>query len=74
VTVHVDAPPARASALHLVPFAEAAWHRPRAVISPTPYDPLEFFGAGRLWMVSAGVRVHAGGMPPRMGRYGEGRR
>ena len=70
VTAHAGAPTVRIGAVHLVPFGEAAWHRPRALVSPTPYDPLEFFGAGRLWMVSAGVRLHAGRMPSRMGRYG----
>lgn len=52
------------------PFVEAGYHVPRATIRPTPLDPVDFFGARRIWMVSGGFRLHAGTMRPRFGRYG----
>ena len=47
-----------------------AWLRPRALALPTAIDPELFFGASRLWMLSAGVRMHGGDMRTRFGRYG----
>ncbi|MDQ3522321.1 MAG: hypothetical protein M3434_08305, partial [Gemmatimonadota bacterium] len=34
------------------------------------FDPAEFYGSDRLWSLSAGVRVEAGRVHRRMGRYG----
>jgi hypothetical protein len=34
------------------------------------FVPREFYGASALWSLSAGVRLHAGAMRARMGRYG----
>ncbi|MCC6316501.1 MAG: hypothetical protein IT361_02330 [Gemmatimonadaceae bacterium] len=52
------------------PFVEAGYHVPRATRRPTPLDPVEWFGADALWSFSAGIRLHAGRMRSRVGRYG----
>lgn len=52
------------------PFVEVAHLRPREVFRPTVFVPREFYGASRIWSVSAGVRIDAGTGPHRMGRYG----
>jgi hypothetical protein len=70
VTVNVGAPPVRWGRLQLTPFAEGAWLRPRATTHPTALDPEVFYDASQLWMWSAGIRLHAGVMRPRFGRYG----
>ncbi|MEO6443660.1 MAG: hypothetical protein ABIZ91_09315 [Gemmatimonadaceae bacterium] len=73
VTARVDAPPARWRRAAATIFVEGAWLRPRAVLRPTAVDPEIFYGASRLWMLSTGVRIHAGDMRARFGRYGAGR-
>ncbi len=69
-TINVSLPGVRARWAYLAPFVEAALLRPRALNHPTPMDPLVFYDASRLWMLSGGVRLHAGAMRPRFGRYG----
>lgn len=51
------------------PFVEVGYHVPRATIRPTALDPVEVFGGRQVWSMSAGVRVAAGGMRGRWGRY-----
>ena len=70
VTMKVGAPPVHRGRLHLTPFVEGAWLRPRATTHPTALDPEVFFDASQLWMWSAGIRLHTGVMRPRFGRYG----
>ncbi|MBK8250281.1 MAG: hypothetical protein IPK85_23240 [Gemmatimonadetes bacterium] len=53
------------------PFMEVGYHVPRATRRPTALDPVELFGARQVWMVSAGVRLHAGQMRARFGRYSQ---
>ncbi len=71
-TVQIGAPPlhVRAARTMLMPFVEVAQARPRALRLPTVFEPREFYGASALWSISAGVRVQAGTMRSRMGRYG----
>lgn len=52
------------------PFVEVGYHAPRATTRPTPLDPVELFGASHVWAASFGVRLHAGTMRQRFGRYG----
>ncbi|MGQ0646209.1 MAG: hypothetical protein ACT4P7_01490 [Gemmatimonadaceae bacterium] len=54
------------------PFVEVGYHVPRATLRPSPFDPVEVFGDDQIWMVSLGVRLHAGSMRRRFGRYGLG--
>ena len=82
-TLQVDAPPLawpvawprafghphgpRAS---FAPFVAVALAHPVARRSAAVFVPREFYGASALWSLSAGVRLHAGAMRARMGRYG----
>ena len=52
------------------PFAEVGYHVPRATRHPTPLDPVEVFGDDHIWALSLGVRIQAGQMGRRFGRYG----
>ena len=74
VTVALKVPPlklARGSfRSNLVPFVEVARAVPTPRNRPTVFEPADFYGASRLWSVSLGMRVHAGAMRARMGRYG----
>ncbi len=55
---------------HVVPFVEIARARPEARRLPTVFEPSQFYGSRTLWSLSAGIRLHAGTMRSRMGRYG----
>lgn len=71
LTAQLEPPAAwRGRAGALRPFAEVAAARPVARRRPAVFDPPAFYGARTLWTLSAGVRLHAGTMRPRMGRYG----
>ena len=52
------------------PFVEIERTRATALDQPAVYDPPSFYGSNVLWTFSAGVRVWAGMMHMRMGRYG----
>ncbi len=60
----------RLAGAQFAPFLELAVARPEARRLPTVFVPAEFYGAARLLSLSAGVRLHAGRMRARMGRYG----
>lgn len=70
VTLHSAGPPVAWRGVRLAPFAEAAWLRPTALARPAAIEPHTFYGTSRLWLASAGMRVHVGTMRPRWGRYG----
>ena len=55
---------------HARPFIELAYLRPTQAVRPSLFVPDEFYGAARLWSVSAGVRLGIGAAHARMGRYG----
>lgn len=59
-----------AGALRLAPFVEVAGGRPRALKRGSTFEPVSYYGASTLWMVSAGTRVGVGHRHARMGRYG----
>ncbi|MDB4951110.1 MAG: hypothetical protein JWM27_3759 [Gemmatimonadetes bacterium] len=59
-----------AGALRLRPFAEATHAWAVAQARPAVFIPADFYGSSRIWSLSAGVRVGAGMVHPRMGRYG----
>jgi len=69
-TLRVQAGPGRLAGLHARPFVEAAYLRPTQAARPSLFVPGEFYGAERLWGVSAGVRLDVGSGHGRMGRYG----
>jgi hypothetical protein len=70
VTLAASAPSWNRRWAMATPFVEAAWLRPRAQARPAAIDPVDFYSARTLWNWSAGVRVHAGTMRRRFGRYG----
>jgi len=53
-----------------MPFAEASLSKVTPTILPTTFVPSDFYGSSRLWTLTFGLRLHAGKMPARMGRYG----
>ncbi|MBL0169477.1 MAG: hypothetical protein IPP90_01950 [Gemmatimonadaceae bacterium] len=72
-TVHLDAPSVRLRRLadtQVAPYVEVSRARPVALRTPAVFEPQAFYGAGTLWSVTAGVRLHVGTMRRRMGRYG----
>jgi len=69
-TLHAAGAPMSWHGVRLVPFAEAAWLRPTALARPAAIEPRTFYDTSRLWLASAGMRVHVGTMRPRWGRYG----
>jgi hypothetical protein len=56
--------------LDVAPFAEVAYARPTEELTPSAFEPREFYGASSLWMLSGGVRLGVGARHQRMGRYG----
>ncbi|HEY4133563.1 MAG TPA: hypothetical protein VGM50_23285, partial [Gemmatimonadaceae bacterium] len=52
------------------PFVEVEYLVPRAGDPPGLFDPELRYGATSMWMFSFGVRLRAGSMHDRMGRYG----
>ncbi len=52
------------------PFVEVGRARVTETLGSLVFDPAEFYGSSRLWSLSAGVRVEAGRVHRRMGRYG----
>jgi hypothetical protein len=56
--------------LTLEPFAEVARIRFRPTLSPSGFDPTQFYGSNRIWSVSVGAKLALGMSHMRMGRYG----
>ena len=54
------------------PFVELSRSHATALTSPSLFVPRDFYGASRLWSFSAGLRLRAGTLHARMGRYGAG--
>jgi hypothetical protein len=52
------------------PFVEVGYARVTETTGSPVFDPAEFYGSDRMWSLSAGVRVEAGRVHRRMGRYG----
>lgn len=69
-TMQVDAPAVTAGTVLGVPFIEIARLGATPVDDRTLLTPQRLYGTSRFWMLTAGVRVRAGGAHARMGRYG----
>lgn len=70
-TVAMQSPPVRLfSSLGIAPFLELSRAAPVPLRRPSAFEAKAFYGDDRLWSVSAGIRLHAGSMRYRMGRYG----
>lgn len=70
LTLGASAGAAPRGPVRLRPFVEASHLRASRVQPGSFFVPVEFYGAERMWSLSAGVRVEAGTMHGRMGRYG----
>ena len=70
VTASVSAPAAHLGAAALRPFVEVARIAVGHGWPAGIFNPELRYGATRMWMPSAGVRLRAGSMHDRMGRYG----
>jgi hypothetical protein len=54
----------------LEPFAEVARIRFKPTLTPTGFDPTQFYGSDRIWSFSIGAKLALGMRHTRMGRYG----
>lgn len=74
-TVAISAPNLRVRAwrehsMFMAPFVELARAAPAPLRRPTAFEPADFYGASTIWSISVGLRLQAGTMRARMGRYG----
>lgn len=58
------------AALGVSPFVEVGYAHAATVEPSVFFDPAEFYGSQGQWSLSAGVRLEAGRVHRRMGRYG----
>lgn len=72
VTANVSANLIRKTAASIViaPFLEISRQHVAPLARFAVFEPRDFYGSDRLWSVSAGVRLGAGMLHSRMGRYG----
>ncbi|HEX6573837.1 MAG TPA: hypothetical protein VF042_02610 [Gemmatimonadaceae bacterium] len=56
--------------VRLSTFIEVSTQHPTSRLTPSVFDPAEFYGASRLWNFSVGAGIGAGMKHERMGRYG----
>ena len=69
-TVGISGPSLVNRFLHAAPFVEVARAVPTPRHEPSAFEPILFYGKPTLWSFSAGLRLQAGTMRARMGRYG----
>ncbi|MDB4874756.1 MAG: hypothetical protein JWM41_1202 [Gemmatimonadetes bacterium] len=69
-TVSLSAPAAKVGVVTGRPFVEIARIGVAAGNPAGIFNPEARYGSNRMWMLSAGVRLRAGSMHDRMGRYG----
>jgi hypothetical protein len=70
ITASISAPSVRARIVSARPFIELSRIGVAPGTPPGIFNPELRYGARRLWMYSAGIRLRAGSMHDRMGRYG----
>lgn len=73
VTGQLARPLALPGGVHAVATLEATWARSSPRLVPVLLDPADVIGGRRAWYVTASLRVGAGAMPARVGRYGVAR-
>ncbi|MDB4915605.1 MAG: hypothetical protein JWM95_3249 [Gemmatimonadetes bacterium] len=69
-TLQIDAPSVTSGTVLGVPFIEIARLAASPRDSRSLVTPERLYGTSRFWMLTAGVRLRAGGAHARMGRYG----
>jgi hypothetical protein len=70
VTARVAASLPSPKSVFVEPFAEFAWIRFKPTLTPTVFDPAQFYGADRILSFSVGAKLALGMRHTRMGRYG----
>jgi hypothetical protein len=70
LTFSLSSPPFRTRLVSGRPFVEVARVHAGAGSPPGIFDPELRYGSSGMWMLTAGVRLRAGMMHDRMGRYG----
>ena len=70
LTLSLSSPPFRTGVLSGRPFVEIAQVHAARGTPPGIFDPELRYGSSSMWMLTAGVRLRAGMMHDRMGRYG----
>jgi hypothetical protein len=70
ITARVAASLPTAKSILLEPFAEVARIRFRPTLTPSGFDPAQFYGSSRIWSFSVGAKLALGMRHTRMGRYG----
>ena len=70
ITARVAASLPTPRSMALEPFAEVARIRFRPTLTPSGFDPAQFYGSSRIWSFSVGARLALGMRHMRMGRYG----
>jgi hypothetical protein len=70
ITARVAATVPALKTLMFEPFAEIAHIRFRPTLTPSGFDPTQFYGSSLIWSFSFGAKVAFGMSHVRMGRYG----
>jgi hypothetical protein len=70
ITARIAATLPTPKSIALEPFAEAARIRFRPTLTPSGFDPAQFYGSDRMWSFSIGAKLAVGMRHLRMGRYG----
>ncbi len=73
LTAQLARPLALPGAVHALALVEATWASSAPRLRPVLLDPADVIGGRRTWYVSAAIRLGAGRMPTRVGRYGVAR-
>ena len=61
---------AYARVIEFEPFAEVARIRFSPTLTPSGFDPTQFYGSDRIWSLTLGAKLTFGMSHMRMGRYG----
>ena len=69
-TARLSAPLRIMRSAEIEPFVEVARIRVSPTLTPSGFDPRQFYGSSRIWSASFGARLAIGMPHMRMGRYG----
>jgi hypothetical protein len=68
-TARISAPLRMTRSSQIEPFFEVARLRMSPTLTPSGFDPRQFYGSSRIWSVSVGAKLALGMAHMRMGRY-----
>ena len=69
-TARVSAPIYMRRQARIEPFVEVARSRVSPTLTPSAFNPRQFYGSSRIWSASFGAKLAIGMSHMRMGRYG----